>query len=119
LAALPPVLAGREGLTLVLLNLLDNAGEALADRGQILISGTSHDGTVEIVVADDGPGIAPALQARIFDFDFSNRRGGRGHRMGFGLWWVKTLITRLGGTIAVESDGKSGTAFRLRLPAAA
>ena len=118
LASLPPVLAGREGLTLVLLNLLDNAGEALGDRGQIAVSGTSQNGTVEVVVADDGPGIAPALQPRIFDFDFSSRQAGKGHRMGFGLWWVKTLITRLGGTITVESDGTSGTTFRLRLPAA-
>ena len=119
LAALPPVLAGREGLTLVLLNLLDNAGEALADRGQITVSGSAHDGVVEVVVADDGPGIPHGLQARIFDFDFSSRRTGKAHRMGFGLWWVKTLITRLGGTISVESDGKTGTTFRLRLPAAA
>jgi signal transduction histidine kinase len=32
------------------------------------------------------------------------------------LWWVKTLMTRLGGSIGVESDGRHGTTFRLRLP---
>ena len=37
-------------------------------------------------------------------------------KLGFGLWWIKTLITRLGGTVAVESDGQHGTTFRLRLP---
>lgn len=117
LSTLPPVLAGREGLTLVLLNLLDNAGEALGDRGEIRISGGAHAELVELVVSDDGPGIVPEVQARIFDFDFSGRRrAGKTHRMGFGLWWVKTLITRLGGTITVESDGKSGTTFRIRLP---
>jgi signal transduction histidine kinase len=117
LAALPPVLAGREGLTLVLLNLLDNAGEAISGPGQIVVSGAAHGKTVELVVADNGPGIPAEMQPRIFEFDVSSRRrGGKGHRMGFGLWWVKTLITRIGGTIAVESDGKTGTTFRLRLP---
>lgn len=117
LAALPPVLAGREGLTLILLNLLDNAGEALGAAGRITVSGAAHGGVVELFVADDGPGIPPELQGRIFDFDFSGRRrGGKAHRLGFGLWWVKTLLTRLGGTITVESDGKSGTTFRIRLP---
>lgn len=135
LAALPHVLAGHEGLALVLLNLLDNAGEALsgealagevlagaarAGRGLITVSGTVQGNTVEIVVADNGPGIPLEMQGRIFEFDVSSRRRhGKGYRMGFGLWWVKTLITRLGGTITVESDGKTGTAFRIRLPEAA
>ncbi len=74
LAALPPVLAGREGLTLVLLNLLDNAGEALGRPGRRSSSRERPDGIVEVVVADNGPGIAPEMQARIFDFDFSGRR---------------------------------------------
>ncbi len=117
LAALPPVLAGREGLVLVLLNLLDNAGEALTGRGEIRVSGAVHEDVVELQVSDDGPGIPSDVQARIFDFDFSGRRrAGKAHRMGFGLWWVKTLITRLGGAITVESDGRQGTTFRIRLP---
>jgi signal transduction histidine kinase len=37
-------------------------------------------------------------------------------KLGFGLWWVKTLMTRLGGSVVVESDGNHGTTFRLRLP---
>lgn len=121
LDSLPPVLSSREGLTLVLLNLLDNAGEALGGRGRIAISGTVTGGSVELTVADDGPGVAPDLQARIFEFDFSGRRRdtrGESGRLGFGLWWVKTLVTRAGGTINVESDGCSGTTFRIRLPCA-
>jgi signal transduction histidine kinase len=38
-------------------------------------------------------------------------------KLGFGLWWVKTLTARLGGSVSVESDGVHGTTFRLRLPA--
>ncbi|NLS77292.1 MAG: HAMP domain-containing histidine kinase, partial [Chloroflexi bacterium] len=37
---------------------------------------------------------------------------------GFGLWWVKTWMVRMGGSVAVESDGAHGTTFRLRLPVA-
>lgn len=121
LDSLPPVLSSREGLTLVLLNLLDNAGEALGGHGIICIAGTVTGESVELTVADDGPGVAPDLQARIFEFDFSGRRRetrGESGRLGFGLWWVKTLVTRAGGTINVESDGCSGTTFRIRLPCA-
>jgi signal transduction histidine kinase len=117
LAALPHVMAGREGLSLALLNLLDNAGEALGDNGEIRVGGCEQGRWVEVVVADDGPGIPPEMHQRIFEFDVSGRRrGARNGRLGFGLWWVKTLITRLGGTITVESDGKRGTTFRLKLP---
>ena len=37
-------------------------------------------------------------------------------KLGFGLWWVKTLMTRLGGSVTVESTPGQGTAFRLKLP---
>ena len=121
LASLPTVLSSREGLTLVLLNLLENAGEALSGHGKISISGTTTGESVELTMADNGPGVAPDLQARIFEFDFSGRRRGtqgESGRLGFGLWWVKTLVTRAEGTISVESDGYSGTTFRVRLPCA-
>jgi signal transduction histidine kinase len=117
LPGLPPVMAGREGLSLVLLNLLDNAGEALGESGAIIVSGSERGEWVEVAVSDDGPGIPPEMRARIFEFGESGRRrGARSGRLGFGLWWVKTLLTRLGGTITVESDGAKGTTFRLRLP---
>ncbi|MDQ1300825.1 MAG: hypothetical protein QG637_745, partial [Chloroflexota bacterium] len=69
------------------------------------------------------PGIPAELHDRIFEFSFSGPgAGGRGN-LGFGLWWVKTLMTRLGGAVSVESDpaaggpaGRGGAAFHLRLP---
>ena len=69
---------------------------------------------VEIRVIDNGPGIPPELHERIFEFNYSGAR--RSGKLGFGLWWVKTLIARFGGSIAVESDGRRGTTFILRLP---
>jgi signal transduction histidine kinase len=73
---------------------------------------------VEVTVSDTGPGISPNLHDHIFELNFSGRGTSKPGKLGFGLWWVKTLMTRLGGAVSVESDGVSGTTFRLRLPQA-
>ena len=117
LDTLPAVVAGQQSLTLVFTNLLENAVQAMQGEGVVTIRGTDGDGWVEVAVSDDGPGIAPELHTCIFEFDFSGRESSR-PSIGFGLWWVKTLMVRLGGSVAVESDGWHGTTFRLRLPCA-
>ena len=118
LADLPTVMANRESLTLVLANLLQNASNAMKGRGRISIEGAAQGAWVEIAVRDTGPGIPAELHDRIFELNFSSQSGGRSN-LGFGLWWVKTLMARLGGAVSVESDGRSGTTFRLRLPTGA
>jgi signal transduction histidine kinase/putative methionine-R-sulfoxide reductase with GAF domain len=115
---LPLVAAGQHSLTLVFTNLLENAADAMRGRGVVTIRGTVSDGVVEVAVGDSGPGIAPELHDRIFELNFSGRAAVRPGKLGFGLWWVKTLMARLGGSVAVESDGRHGTTFRLRLPRA-
>jgi signal transduction histidine kinase len=117
LADLPPVIAGKQSLTLVFTNLLENAAEAMGGEGTVTIAGAASGEWVEIDVSDDGPGIPPELHEAIFEFNFSRRASSR-PSMGFGLWWVKTLMARLGGSVEVESDGVRGTTFRLRLPRA-
>jgi GAF domain-containing protein len=114
---LPAVVAGQRSLTLVFTNLLENAAEAMQGEGVVAVTGAAHDSWVEIAVGDNGPGIPPELHDRIFEFDFSDRKSSR-PGIGFGLWWVKTLMARLGGSVGVESDGQHGTTFRLRLPCA-
>ena len=118
LDTLPPVYADRRSLTFVFINLFQNAAEAMEGKGRIQIRGEVREKYVIIRVADTGPGIAPELQSRVFDLDFSRRPEERGHRLGFGLWWVKTLMVRLGGNVTVESDGIQGTTFELTLPMA-
>jgi signal transduction histidine kinase len=113
---LPLVTAGGQSLTFVFTNLVENAADAMQGKGIISISGRSKDKWVEIVIHDDGPGIPPDLHDRIFELTFSGRLSQRPGKLGFGLWWVKTLMTRLGGSITIESDGKHGTTFRLCLP---
>jgi signal transduction histidine kinase len=90
-------------------------------QGRIIVSGTAArpDGGGDekwgtVSVSDTGPGIAPALHERIFEFTYSTRE--HPGKLGFGLWWVKTLITRFGGTVSVESDGQAGTTFILKFP---
>lgn len=119
LKTLPPVSAGQQSLTLVFTNLLENAVAALAGEGNIAICGAFEAGRVTLDVTDDGPGIPPELHDRIFEFNVSARSGGQDaarDRLGFGLWWVKTLMFRLGGSVSVSSGGRNGATFHLTLP---
>ena len=112
---LPAVIAGRQSLTFVFRNLIENAIAAMNGNGLIGIHGTAFPGWVELSITDSGPGISPELHNQIFELNFS-RTGAQPGKLGFGLWWVKTLMTRLGGSVIVESDGDNGTTFHLRLP---
>lgn len=115
---LPLVTAGGQSLIFVFKNLIENAAEAMRGQGQIDIKGTSDADWVEITVTDSGPGIVPEFHDQIFELDFSGQSAMRPGKLGFGLWWVKNLMTRLGGSVNIESDGEHGATFRLRLPRA-
>ncbi len=117
LDALPLVHAGPRRLSLVFTNLLENAAAAMEGSGVVSVRGTAQGGWVDVQVSDSGPGIAPDLHERIFDFNFSGRQAHAG-KLGFGLWWVKTLMARFGGSVTVDSDGRHGATFTLRLPVA-
>jgi len=112
---LPTVVAGGQSLTFVFRNLIENAVSAMNGNGSIRIQGAALPGWIEVAVSDSGPGISPELQDQIFELNFSRAAAHPG-KLGFGLWWVKTLMTRLGGSVTVESDGTHGTTFRLHLP---
>jgi signal transduction histidine kinase len=115
LEELPHVIAGGQSLTFVFRNLIENAISAMNGAGSILIQGAALPKWVELAISDSGPGIAPEFHNQIFELHFSRNPAHPG-KLGFGLWWVKTFMTRLGGSITVESDGEHGTTFRLRLP---
>jgi len=118
LDGLPLVMAGKQSLSLVFVNLLENAASAMNGSGVVAIQGKVHDGRVVVKVSDTGPGIASELHGRIFEFNYSAQDTAHVGKLGFGLWWVKTLLARLGGSISVESDGQHGSTFRLKLPCA-
>ena len=117
LEALPTVQAGADRLNLVFANLLENAADAMGLMGKVRILGAVRGKWVEVQVSDTGPGIPPELHERIFEFSYSSRTSHPG-KLGFGLWWVKSWVTRFGGRVAVESAHGRGTTFILSLPMA-
>lgn len=118
-AALPDVLADENQLRQALLNVVRNALEALGSGngrrgGRLSVTTRRAAGHVEIVVRDDGPGIAPKDLARIFDPFYSTKSEGTG----LGLPLTQQIIEEHGGTIACASEPGRGTVFTIRLPAA-
>src|SRR2546422_8845356 len=102
----------------VLINLLTNARDALAEspRKIIRISCEVRDGIVDLAFSDTGPGIPEGLERRIFDPFFTTKEVGRG--TGLGLSITYGIIKEHGGTIAVANRPGEGATFLIRLPLA-
>ena len=112
----PPLLMQRGHLSEILLNLLQNAREALGEKGKIIISADSRrDHAVEISVKDDGPGITPDKMERIFEAYFTTKEKGTG----LGLAIVKHNVELYGGTVRVDSVLGKGAKFTVVFPAKA
>jgi signal transduction histidine kinase len=114
--ASPAVVPGvRDDLHRLTLNLLENALRH-TPPGTHVRAGTAHaDGAGVLVVEDDGPGIAPELQRRIFErFVRGGRDGGRGS--GLGLAIVRAVAESHGGTVTLERPDQGGTRFVITLP---
>ncbi|HVV82207.1 MAG TPA: GAF domain-containing protein [Kofleriaceae bacterium] len=95
----------------VLHNLARNAADAMPEGGHFRIA-TRLEGTeLVIVAADDGPGIPPGIQARLFELFASDKAGGTG----LGLAIVKQIVDDHGGTIRCDT-GPGGTTFTIRIP---
>jgi signal transduction histidine kinase len=108
---LPRGQARSDELREVLMNLLENARDAVPDDGSVVVSARRVDGRIELGVSDNGPGIAPELVPRIFDPHFSTRSSGTG----LGLAIVKRLVESWGGSVNVDSRPGSGTTFRIHI----
>ena len=111
---LPVMLMQRTHLSVVLVNLLQNAREALKGAGNIHVSAHYRDGnSIEVAILDDGPGIAPELQDKIFQAYFTSKLKGTG----LGLAIVKHNVELYGGSVWVESQPGRGSRFVLLFPA--
>ena len=132
--------ADKQRMQQAFLNLIKNAMEAVKDEGSIIIKAKKHaamdkeedggtelnhslnyhgkcnreDDTVEIVIRDTGPGIAPDILPLIFDPFFTTKDVGMGS--GLGLSIVHEIIEEHGGCIAAESEPGRGTVFFIMLP---
>jgi nitrogen fixation/metabolism regulation signal transduction histidine kinase len=112
---LPQVLADRDQVLQVILNLVRNALDALGPRGgSLAVRASRTAGGVAFTVRDDGPGIAPADQARVFEPYFTTKEGGTG----LGLAIARRIAEEHGGTLEVDSTPGAGAAFTLVLPSA-
>jgi len=113
-AQFPPLLMQRAHLSEILVNLLQNAREALAGRGSIVVEAVAlRDHTVEISVADEGPGIAPDKLGQIFEAYFTTKEKGTG----LGLAIVKHNVELYGGSVRVDSALGQGAKFTVVFPA--
>ncbi len=113
-ADLPAVRIDPEQFRRVVINLVDNAIEAMERRGRITVE-TSHDAAhhvVRTVVGDDGPGITVADREKLFMPYFSTKRRGSG----LGLAIVRRIIAEHGGSIEVGDNDPRGTRFTIELP---
>ena len=111
---LPTVAIGEDRLRQVVLNLALNAIDATPAGGTVRLRGRAAGGAVELLVSDEGPGIAEELRDAVFEPFFSARRDRPG---GLGLAITRRIVTEAGGEIAVSAGAGGGAEFRVRLPA--
>jgi two-component system NtrC family sensor kinase len=133
------LVADKQRIQQVFLNLLKNAAEAIPAEGTIAITARQHravdkledggsiynylryhgkctleDDTVDIEISDTGTGIPADVLPKVFDPFFTTKDVGKGS--GLGLFIVHDIIEEHGGCIAVDSDPGKGTTFLIRLP---
>jgi len=110
------VQTNRSEIQQVLLNLLNNAIQALASSKQadkeIVIEGRFTGSGVELSIADNGDGVPLQAQANLFELLVDSQKKG----MGLGLWLCKHIVMRHGGTIRYEPNLLSGARFIIELP---
>ncbi|MGD0513569.1 MAG: ATP-binding protein [Terriglobales bacterium] len=96
-------------------NLIDNAIDAMAGKGELRVRTYREDSCVVVEIADNGPGISPQVQPHIFEPFFTTKGVGEG--TGLGLDTVQRIVKKHRGTIQVESK-PGDTHFRIWLPMA-
>jgi len=121
---------GEELVETVIENILDNAVGFSPEGGQVSIRLARERGAAELEVADDGPGVEPAMIERIFDRYVSTRAADprrhnvdgekpAGVNFGIGLWLVRRNVEAMGGTVTAQNKPTGGLMMRVRLPIAA
>lgn len=108
----------RASLRTIVLNLVDNSIKYSDGVPKILIKAVSTDEKVSFSVVDEGIGIAPSEQRRVFDkfyrISSAYRQDSQGY--GLGLYHVRTLVERSGGDVKLESMPQRGTHITITLP---
>jgi signal transduction histidine kinase len=101
----------------VILNLMNNAGQSLANSGTLLrritIEASKVGKSIQLSVTDNGMGVQAEFKPQLFELLSTTKQTG----MGLGLWLCKHIVTRYGGTIDYEDAIGGGARFVVELPA--
>jgi signal transduction histidine kinase len=102
----------------VILNLMNNALQALANSGtlqrRITIEATKSSRLVRLSISDNGDGVSAEFKPQLFELLSTTKQSG----MGLGLWLCKHIVTRYGGSIDYEDVAGGGATFVVELPSA-
>jgi signal transduction histidine kinase len=110
---LPKVMANGSELNQVWTNLIDNAADAMKEKGKLTIRAVRENEYVLVEIVDDGPGIPPEVQSRIFEPFFTTKGVGEG--TGLGLDIVNRIVKNARGQVNVISS-PGDTRFQIRIP---
>ena len=112
----PPLLMQRQHLSQILVNILQNAREALNGKGRVTVAFTCRGNeSVQILISDTGPGIPPDKVEKVFEQYYSTKERGTG----LGLAIVRHNVELYAGRVRVESELGKGARFILNFPAKA
>jgi signal transduction histidine kinase len=115
--ALPRLIGSPEQIAQVLMNLVNNARDAMPAGGTLTLRTLARDGQVVAQVRDTGPGLLPEVQRRLFEPFFTTKPVGRG--TGLGLSVSYGIARAHGGDLTGANAADGGALFELSLPAAA
>ncbi|MBU8921972.1 MAG: PAS domain S-box protein [Bacteroidales bacterium] len=109
------LMADMEALRKILVNLIENAMDAISERGQVVVTHRVTGDKVEIIVVDSGSGLPPEVEERLFEPYFSTKTNGTG----LGLAICRSLATEMGGDISLGNiESGNGVRAVVNLPLA-
>jgi signal transduction histidine kinase len=116
---MPCLVGSAAGLERAVLNLVVNAVQAMEGQTEektlsLAVSGGRANGSLALVVADNGPGFTTESGARAFERFFTTKPPGKG--TGLGLWIVRETVTAFGGSVTVDPGTDRGAQIRLTFP---
>ncbi|WP_224361555.1 sensor histidine kinase [Hyalangium versicolor] len=113
--SLPKLWAHGGELTQVWTNLIENALDSMKDRGSLQVSTCRRGDEVHVEISDDGPGIPPEVQARIWEPFFTTKPQGQGTGLGLDIA-LRIIERRHGGRLRLLVSKPGETRFRVELP---
>lgn len=110
----PQIRINRNQFQQVIMNLCNNAIDAMSDAGKMTIKTKQIEDRIEIEISDTGNGMTEEVKKHIFEPFFTTKETGKGTGLGLSLSYE--IVQRHNGTIEVESEADKGSTFIIRLP---